>query len=420
MEALCKRGGLQMLLEFSCSNHKSIKNKILFSFIATDNDTLKESLKTFSNFKVLRSAVIYGANGSGKSNFLDTLQFMVYLVSKSITFQPGQAIPQFPHKLNPDTTPSEYNIQFVKDDIRFAYGFSLVKNKVVDEYLYFFPKGRKVKIFERTNMEIIPGDRYKSAFKLSLKSLKENRLFLSCAANYSDAYDVEAAFHFFIGIVTYHFYGNDWMPYSVKLLKENEKVKQTFVETLQALGIKIRDIRVNIENVKNTPTQIVLNLFKPVETSIQPYKFEVKMIYEKFETDLISEESTGVKKLFEILCPIIDIINNEKILICDEFEMGLHESIVYEIVKLFQSARKDKFAQLIFSTHNTNLLNSNLFRRDQIWFTQLDEEHSTDLYSLIEIKHIKKTENFEKGYILGKYGAIPMLNKNFSFDKLFG
>lgn len=101
-------------------------------------------------------------------------------------------------------------------------------------------------------------------------------------------------------------------------------------------------------------------------------------------------------------------------MVCDEIETSLHESIVYQIVKLFNEARKDLFAQLIFSTHDTSLLDSSLFRRDQIWFTQLDKQRATDLYSLVEIKNVRKTENLEKGYVSGKYGAIPMLNHSFS------
>jgi len=140
-----------------------------------------------------------------------------------------------------------------------------------------------------------------------------------------------------------------------------------------------------------------------------------KVIYDNFETDLMQEESTGIKKLFSILCPLIDIIVNGKVLICDELESSLHESLVYGLVKLFVSTDAEKFAQLIFTTHETGLLNFDLFRRDQIWFTELrKEERSTDLFSLAEIKNVRKEENFGKGYIAGKYGAIPMLNLNFA------
>lgn len=127
----------------------------------------------------------------------------------------------------------------------------------------------------------------------------------------------------------------------------------------------------------------------------------------------MTEESAGVKRLFQMICPIIDILNKGKILVCDELESSLHESVIFQIVQLFQNTRKDKFAQLIFSTHDTSLLDSDLFRRDQVWFTQLNEERATDLYSLVEIRNVRKFENLEKGYISGKYGAIPMLNKKF-------
>lgn len=140
-----------------------------------------------------------------------------------------------------------------------------------------------------------------------------------------------------------------------------------------------------------------------------------KVLYEGFETDLISEESTGIKKLFGILCPFIDIMVNGKVLVCDELESNLHESLLFGLVKQFVNTRGSKPAQLIFTTHETGLLNLDLFRRDQIWFTEIKtEDRSTDLFSLTEIKNVRKDENFGKGYIAGKYGAIPMLNLNFA------
>ena len=202
-------------------------------------------------------------------------------------------------------------------------------------------------------------------------------------------------------------------------MQKNAEVKESFLRILDALGTEVKDIRIKMEktrlNEKDLPSDMPDTL-KAFISSQEANMIEAKIIYDRFETDLMSEESTGIKKLFEIICPIIDIINNEKILVCDEIETGLHETIVHQIVDLFHNARKDKFAQLIFSTHDTSLLDSKLFRRDQVWFTQLDKERATDLYSLLEIKNVRKTENLEKGYISGKYGAIPLLNKNFSFD----
>ncbi len=414
-----QKGTNDMLLEFSCSNHKSIKDKVTFSAIASNDTTYEETLKEFSKYRVLRSAVIYGPNGSGKSNFLSALAFMQLLVCNSMGHQPGQGIFQAPHKLSEKNDPSEYSIQFVKDDVRFAYGFSIVKNAVKEEYLYYFPKGKQVKIYEREGMDIKPGDKYKGGiFDISLSVLKENRLFLSCAANFSNLKEIELAFLFFQSdIVYYNPHMNNWTEYSINLMQENEDVKKMFLGFLQQLGTGIRDVKVKSEKVKIQGADLppdVSNVIGSMLVNKMANKIEAKIVYDNFETDLLQEESVGIKKLFEVICPIIDIIQNGKILICDEFEMGLHESIVHFIIETFHKAKQDKFAQLIFTTHDTSLLDTDIFRRDQIWFTQLNEIRATDLYSLVEIKNVRKTENLEKGYVSGKYGAIPMLNQTFS------
>ncbi len=408
---------LKMLLEFKCSNHKSIKEKVNFSMIAGSDNTFGELLKEYGNFKVLRSAIIYGANGSGKSNFISALAFMCELVGNSINHQPGQGIFQAPHKLSAEDAPSEYNIQFVKNEVRYAYGFSVKKNLIQDEYLYYFPKGRQVKIFERDGMTIMPGDRYKNAFEVSNGILKDNRLFLSCAANYSNVKEIEEAFMFFNkDMVIYNPEINNWTEYSIDLMQNNAAIKEVFVNILQALGTGARDVKVKLEKVRLSDLQQELHIPDTLKSLIgvqEGKRVEAKIVYDQFEVDLMTEESAGVKRLFQMICPIIDILKNGKILICDELENSLHESVILQLVQLFQYYQRDEFAQLIFSTHDTSLLDRDIFRRDQVWFTQLNDERATDLYSLAEIKNVRKSENLAKGYISGKYGAMPMLNKNF-------
>ena len=406
-----------MLLEFKCSNHRSIKEEVKFSMIAGSDNTSEELLKVFINISVLRSAIIYGANGSGKSNFISALSFMQGLVSNSINHQPGQGVFQAPHKLSAKKTPSEYSIQFVRNDIRYAYGFSVKENLIQDEYLYYFPNGRQVKIFERDGMVIKPGDRYKSVFDVSIGIVKENRLFLSCAANYSNVKEVEEAFLFFnTDIVVYNPEINNWTEYSIELMQSNKAIKQIFVDILRALGTGIKDVKVKLEKIKFgelTQELQIPDILKGLIGGQEGKRIEAKVIYDQFEVDLMAEESAGIKRLFQMVCPILDILKEGKILLCDELETSLHESVISQIVKLFQHYEKDKFAQLIFSTHDTSLLDTDLFRRDQVWFTQLNMERATDLYSLVEIKNVRKSENLEKGYVSGKYGAIPMLNKAF-------
>ena len=207
-------------------------------------------------------------------------------------------------------------------------------------------------------------------------------------------------------VVIYDNNENDWTGSSIHLMRENKVIKHKFISLLQEFGTGIQNISSKTEKVKiaTEPLPDEIKKFLPKVAN----RITIKVDYGKFQTDLMSEESDGVQKLFELLCPILDILAKDKVLICDELENSLHEILVAHIIKLFHD--NESKAQLIFSTHDTSLLSNNIFRRDQIWFTQLTQDRATDLYSLIEIKNIDNLENLEKGYISGKYGAIPFLN----------
>lgn len=409
-----------MLLEFSCSNHRSIRDEILFSAIAGTDRTHAENIEKLADIEILKSSVVYGANGSGKSNFIDAISFVKNLVSNSINHQPGQGILQVPHKLDGYERKSNYKLQFIVDGIRYAFGFSLKNMLVVEEYLYYFPNGRQTKIFERTNEDYSAGRNFRNRFNSCKDVLKPNRLMLSCAANFSSVDEVTAAYRFFNDeLVIYSSVNQDnWMNYSLHQINANEHIKAIVLKFLDALGTGIKDIRVDIKkedlDISHLPP-VLSDEFKKNLLQEKIDTISAKVIYEGFETDLISEESTGIKKLFGILCPFIDIMVNGKVLVCDELESNLHESLLFGLVKQFVNIRGSKPAQLIFTTHETGLLNLDLFRRDQIWFTEIKlADRSTDLFSLTEIKNVRKDENFGKGYISGKYGAIPMLNLNFA------
>lgn len=409
-----------MLLEFSCSNHRSIRDEVLFSAIAGTDRTHAENIERVAGVEVLKAAVIYGANGSGKSNFIDAISFVKNLVSNSINHQPGQGILQTPHKLDGYERKSNYKIQFIVDGIRYAFGFSLKNMLVVEEYLYYFPNGRQTKIFERVGEEYSAGRNFRNRFNSCKDVLKPNRLMLSCAANFSSVDEVIAAYHFFNDELVIYSLANqeNWMNYSLHQINANEQMKAIVLKLLDALDTGIKDIHVDIKkedlDVSHLPP-FLSDEFKKVLLQEKIDAISAKVLYEGFETDLISEESTGIKKLFGILCPFIDIMVNGKVLVCDELETNLHESLLFGLVKQFVNMRGSKPAQLIFTTHETGLLNLDLFRRDQIWFTEIKlADRSTDLFSLTEIKNVRKDENFGKGYIAGKYGAIPMLNLNFA------
>lgn len=370
--------------------------------------------------RVLKSAVVYGANGSGKSNFIDAISFVKNLVMGSISNPPGQGMRQMPHKLDGFDKDSTYRIQFITNDVRYVFGFTLKNMVVVDEYLYCFPNGRQTKVFERSSEMFTAGSKFRGRFNTCKDVLKPNRLLLSCAANFSSVEEVVAAYKFFIDelVIFGPVNENNWMNYSLYQISQNEKMKQAVLSFMKELGMGIKDIEVTIDQKQLESSELppfLSDEFKNMLLQKKVDAINAKVIYDSFKTDLIQEESTGVRKLFGILCPLIDIMLNGKVLICDEIESSLHKSLVYGLVKLFMSVKTEKFAQMIFTTYETGLLNLDVFRRDQIWFTELKaEDRSTDLYSLAEIRNVRKEDNFGRGYISGKYGAIPMLNLDFA------
>lgn len=408
-----------MLLEFSCSNHRSIRDEVLFSLIAGTDKTHNENIEEMAGLKILKAAVIYGANGSGKSNFIDAISFVKNLVIDSISNKPGDGILQVPHKLEGYEKKSVYKIQFMVNNVRYAYGFSLINTLVSDEYLFYFPNNRKTKIFERIDSNFTAGSNFRNKFNTCKDVLKPNRLMLSCAANFSSVDEALYAYNFFKNdLVIYSSVNQDnWMNYSLHQINKNDQIKSIVLNFLDSLGTGIKDIKVEIKkeevDISSLPPFLSDEFKKYLSERID--KISAKVIYEDFETNLLTEESTGIKKLFGLLCPFIDILTNGKVLICDELESNLHESLLFGLVKQFINTHGSNPAQLIFTTHETGLLNFDLFRRDQIWFTEIkSKDRSTDLYSLTEIKNVRKDENFGKGYIAGKYGAIPMLNLNFA------
>lgn len=416
---LNRKGEICMLLEFSCSNHKSFKEKVLFSTIAGRDDTNEDLLYDLGNVRVLNSALIYGANGSGKSNFIDAIRFVKTMVLNSINYQPGKQVRQIPHKLLSINDDSTYFIQFVTKGVRYAFGFTLNQCLIKEEYLYVFPNGRQQKIYERQDDTIIPGDKYKGKFELCKSALKPNRLVLSCAANFSQIEEIMNVFGFFrdeLVIYTNGITNDNWMQYSLKAISTNENMKKNVLNLLKHFGTGIKDLIINIEEKQLKEDDIPSFLSEQAKSEIIKQNVilvDAKVVYDQFKVDLMREESQGIKKLIEFMCPFIDIILKGKVLICDEIETSLHESIVYKIFNYFRHSKliSNQCAQMISTTHDTSLLNLDLFRRDQIWFTELRlDERSTDLYSLAEIKNVRKDENIGKGYISGKYGAIPMLN----------
>ena len=408
-----------MLLEYRCSNYKSIKDEVLFSMSASSDTEHSDKLIDFKKLKINKATAIYGANGSGKSSLLESCLFLTSLVSNKPS-QPGDKILVIPHALSDIDDPTEFLIHFERKGIRYVYGISVTEDRVEKEFLYHFKVGRKAKIFDRVGEEYTFGAKYKSDLNKALSFQKENRVFLNTAANFTNNEDITNAFLFLKEdlVVNSPSFMNNWREYSFNMINKNPEFKKKVVTAFNNLGIDIKDIKTESFNIP-LHDELVENIPADIKEIIKSSMGEEKTLYLKkvlfdygiFSVD-IDRESTGIKRLFEVLCPLIDIIENDRVLLWDEIEMGLHSSILDTLIKIFLN-EKDSKAQLIFTTHDISLLNLDNLRRDQIWFTELDkEERKTDLYSLFDFKNIRKTDNISKNYIEGRYGAIPFIKTN--------
>lgn len=387
-----------MLLEFSCSNFKSIKEKVTFSAIATDNIKNEKFLKKFDDFRILHTSVIYGPNGAGKSNIFKGIEFMRDLVIKSRENRPGEVLKQPTHKMAHDKK-SEFNMQYIINDIRYAYGFVLKDNLVDEEYLYYFEDKNAMKVFEREEGEVCFGEKFeenKVLLEIIENEIGDNKLLLSCIGDKSDIFEINNAFLFFKEyLVIQNSDVKTERKNCIKVMMESEKMRELIISVFRELDSDIKDIKIESSG-----------------ENLDDKDIRIKFVYDEFETDLYEEESMGINKLFDLVLPIVESFINGKVMIVDEIELNLHRNIAYKIISLFNTHLPNNSDQLIFTSHDISLLSLNLFRNDQIWFAQLGKDRATELYSLVEIKNIRADENIAKGYIMGRYGAVPSLKDN--------
>ncbi len=405
---------IKMLLEFSVTNFRSIKEKQTLSLLKTKKNELENnfttvSLSTGKTLDVLNSAVIYGANASGKSNLVCALNDMLVIINKSANFQLNDIIHIEPFILSTKTQnqPTEFELDFVDDGVRFVYGFSATKEKIIDEWLYQYPKGHPQVLIERTNtntwgaMTALKGNK-----KLWQESTKDNSLFLSIATqlNAPQLACIFKAINKIKGAVT-------GIPDIYTLDKLNTN-KQQVVDFLSFADINIVDIdHQEIEPTEKEKNSILIN---GVEQQVTKYrKSKIEFIHKSDEgllqSFIFGQESKGTQKLFLLVGAWLDVLENGYCLILDELQNSLHPKLVEYLVKMFHDPELNKNgAQLIFVTHETSLLDQEIFRRDQVWFCE-KENNATELFSLADFSVRKGAENVEKFYLSGRYGAVPYL-----------
>jgi len=409
-----------MLLQFQCKNHRSIKDEITFSMLASSDDSHEEKLiKNLGEGNYIsRCASLYGANGSGKTSIISAILYMKQLVVSSNSYQNESQMVRLPHKLAINS-PTKYSINFEKNGIVYQYSFEYDNKEILEESLYYWPNGKKAMIFERTSEMVNnePSFKFSTEFRKIGENcrgrLKSFKLLLSVAFTETNIEYVANVFNFFQNdlVILFSNEPSNWLQYSIDMLKKDVELRKIFLDFLHSIGSDILDLTLDTQ-IRTFSEKELLNFPPEVRPAFANQKVRLDILnlkYKDFDIN-INDESEGIKKLFAMVCPLIDIIRNNKIFFCDEIENSLHSSIVLEIIRRFFNNEKST-AQLIFATHNTEILDLNIMRRDQIWFTELEKtDRKTDLYSLSDIKNVRKDEAVQKGYISGKYGAIPMIN----------
>ena len=406
-----------MLIEFSVGNYRSFKDVVTLSMVAADeaadNDELDKNnvFKVNQNFSLLKSAAIYGANASGKSNLILALYFMQSFVINSSKLQITDKIDLEKFRLSSETEdkPSFFKIVFHLDNKTYEYSFEVTQERVISEELSCTPKTRKTNIFSREKDKI----KYsKSLMKgKDVKDLtKKNTLFLSIAAQFNDPLAGKILLWFSRLKIISGSQLENLRQLSIDYLSREQNLKNEIVFLIKKLDLSIKDMSIEVgrKPLDNFHKDIPDTVYNSSETYHEKYDLEGKVIgLESFQ--LNKHESRGTQKLFALLAPILSVLKASEVLIIDELDSLLHPLMAIAIIGLFNSQQTNpKNAQLIFATHDVNLLSNQLFRRDQIWFTEKNRQEATDLYSLVEFD-IDNNASFEQDYIQGRYGAIPFI-----------
>ena len=409
MQKLYKKRYL-MILKIEFGNFFSIRDKIRIDFRAANINTtfarqLRHYVMDWNGVPVLKTIGLFGPNASGKSNIVKAIHFCCRMILDSHLYNEGTVFNFEPFKFDGwQEKPSCFLIDFVCDNVEYEYSFELTKTKILSESLYHYPFGRRAKIFVRnadgkysfgTGVISKPAD-------VALNTSDKN-LFLSRASsmNRETAQTLYRYFmnQFLLGLVNV----NDLV-----VLDGFNTYKNVILKALEVCDTDITDIEVRKEQMSApvvVPGQADM-AFKFVDVlKFKTFHRDNKEVM--FDLDL--EESSGTRKLFQILIRLLDVVKNKKGIMMDEFDMGLHTRLADFILDLIHASER---SQLLFSSHNTNLIDVKRLRRDQIVFVNKTEDGATEIYSLYDFKDFRENMDAEKGYMQGRFDAVPYVDSS--------
>ncbi len=418
-----------MLVEFRVKNFRSLRDEQVLSLVASKDKTLQDTHTLSTGIKaapaLLCSAVIYGANASGKSNLIQALQYMRGVVLESATIvQPGQtyAVQSFRLDATFANQPTEFEITFILKGVRYQYGFAMTPQRIVSEHLLVYKAFKPQRWFERHFDDQTGKDVYdfssslKGAKSLWEEATRPNALFLSTAVQLNSE-ALRPVFDWLTNsLVIFNERAQLDQRTSIQMLQQ-EKGRKQICDFLAAADISITNIEVVIRKMPGQTIRFVDLAAGTTEVhsaEVEEPEFRFSHATEQGQAvfDLM-DESNGTRNLLFLAGPVLNILENGLTLVVDELDTSLHTLLVQELVRLFhQPEVNTNGAQLIFTTHDTSLLDApDLFRRDQVWFVEKDRDQASTLVTLSEFSP-RKNEAIERGYLQGRYGGLPFLDHN--------
>ena len=412
-----------MLVEFRVRNYKSIRDEQTLSMVASGDKThqgthvIKDAEE---GLDILKSAVIYGANASGKSNLIDAIAFMRTTVMNSEQTELKHLYPVPVFKLSGENKDnSEFEAIFIIEDTRYQYGFTIHKDRFfIEEWLLAYKSDKPQEWFHRKydfsakEYTYKFSSYFKGQKKLWQKSTRNDSLFLSVAVQLNSE-QLKPLYSWFMKLIVQTPSGRISNMISLRYL-ENEEQRRAILAMMISADVGISDIRLeeidfSHKSYQNHPSYPFLRDDKGSKVKMP---FFIHTDDRGLDIDFaLNEESDGTRRLFMLAPFILNVLKNGRVLVVDELESSLHPKIIRFIVGLFNSAENNpKGAQLIFSTHYSGLLDKEVFRRDQIWFVEKNKSQATELYPLSDYRP-RSGEALEKGYLIGRYGAIPFLSE---------
>lgn len=413
-----------MLVQFNVTNFMSFKNEGILSMVANKDKEHEKTLLSYQKDKLLPSVAIYGANASGKTNINKALIFAINYVRNSNQMQVNQKINVTPFFLD-DTSrfnKTKFDFIFIHNNLKYEYGFTVDQDRVYEEYLYEYKSSKPSLIFERENTHIY---KYTTSTKKELLAIEnkntENKLFLSTATLWN-ANCTKNAFLWFVNGIDIYDSTNIEAQFVSSLEKDNTNELKLFIKKLlNNADINIVDYSFEVKPIDPSKIQIPqgIQFDNKIQNqlfhTLKEWKLNTMHKTTKNGVDNYYElpfhlESKGTINTFYFGPILLTALKYGKTIVIDEIDSGLHPILVRYLIQLFNNKNENiNGAQLIFNTHDIAQLSLELFRRDQIYFVEKDFSTGiSDLYSLDEYSP-RKSENIQKGYLQGRYGAIPVI-----------